>query len=879
MRKLPSLRNRPAAGRSIAMTSAAITAALIISGLTATAASAAVAPTEPTASSAVPSTIVRAAPVVGFDPGTIIDDALFFDGGAMSAAQIQTFLDQKNRCTNGRCLNSNSASISSRPAVVSHRTGRLVCNAVEGGTMPIPELIYRTQVACGISAKVILVTLEKEQSLVTGRAPTERNFNFAMGANCPDTAPCDPAYSGIGPQILAGVTSLKNYSAGAFQRQPGVHWIGFSPNANCGGTNVNVTNYATAALYNYTPYQPNASALAAGYGVGDGCGSYGNRNFYNFFKEWFGATRGNPSQDIDAEYRAQGGAASLGAAQTDVLPIRGNGGGFARAYERGSIYWNARTGAKTVRANILRDYYFSLGGADGPMGWPELNQDVFRANGSDGMAQVFTGGSLYASPRGVFLVKEPVRAAYFSRSGAAGPLGWPTIDQVCTSDVCRQNFEGGSVVSSGAGAFVIEAPVLAAYDLAGGYTGSWGAPVSSLTYVATNGGGYGQAFARGSAYYRSGGSAVFVSGAVRDFYFTTGGAAGKLGFPVGAQQCHGGQSCQQEFQFGWIIWSASAGARVGAPAIDAAFASSGGPSGSLGARTNTLLWYPYGGGGFAEVFDNGTIYFQTSASAAHVVQDPIRSAYFSRAGAAGSLGWPTIDQVCTGSVCRQNFEGGSVVSSGAGAFVVEAPVLAAYDLAGGYTGSWGAPVSAAGYIPSNDGGYGQAFAQGSAYYRSGKNAVFVSGAVRDFYFTWGGAAGKLGFPIGEQQCSGGSSCQQEFQFGWILWTPAGGARVGAPAIDAAYAAAGGLSGALGPRTNTFVWYPYGGGGFAEVFANGTIYYQASAPAAHVVKEPIRSAYFSRAGAAGSLGWPTNDQVCTGPVCTQSFEAGSLSAVP
>ncbi len=158
--------------------------------------------------------------------------------------------------------------------------------------MRVSDLIYRTQVACGISAKVILVTLEKEQSLVTGRAPTERNFTFAMGANCPDTAPCDPAYSGIGPQILAGVTSLKNYSAGRFSRQPGVHWIGFSPREGCGGTNVNVTNYATAALYNYTPYQPNASSLAAGYGTGDVCGSYGNRNFYNFFTDWFGPTTG-----------------------------------------------------------------------------------------------------------------------------------------------------------------------------------------------------------------------------------------------------------------------------------------------------------------------------------------------------------------------------------------------------------------------------------------------------------------------------------------------------------------------------------------------------------------------------------------------------------
>ena len=50
-----------------------------------------------------------------------------------------------------------------------------------------------------------------------------------------------------------------------------------------------IQNQATAGLYNYTPYQPNAAALAAGYG-GDACSAYGNRNFWNDFTDWFGPT-------------------------------------------------------------------------------------------------------------------------------------------------------------------------------------------------------------------------------------------------------------------------------------------------------------------------------------------------------------------------------------------------------------------------------------------------------------------------------------------------------------------------------------------------------------------------------------------------------------
>jgi len=228
--------------------------------------------------------------LAGFNPSNLISDALFYDGAAMTTAQIQAFLNQKiGTCTNGKCLNVLQASFSSRGSVVSARTGNQVCAPVTGGTMSVAEAIYRLQVACGISAKVILVTLQKEQGLVTSRAPSDWNIRAAMGANCPDTAPCDPAYAGIGPQLVGGITQLKTYKAGAFARQPGTHFIGYHPNAACGGTNLLISNYATAALYNYTPYQPNAAALAAGYGTGNSCSSYGNRNFYNYYTDWFGS--------------------------------------------------------------------------------------------------------------------------------------------------------------------------------------------------------------------------------------------------------------------------------------------------------------------------------------------------------------------------------------------------------------------------------------------------------------------------------------------------------------------------------------------------------------------------------------------------------------
>ncbi len=48
---------------------------------------------------------------------------------------------------------------------------------------------------------------------------------------------------------------------------------------------------APAALYTYTPYQPNQGALNNLYGEAP-CGAYGNRNFWRTFTDWFGPTTG-----------------------------------------------------------------------------------------------------------------------------------------------------------------------------------------------------------------------------------------------------------------------------------------------------------------------------------------------------------------------------------------------------------------------------------------------------------------------------------------------------------------------------------------------------------------------------------------------------------
>ncbi|AWB95914.1 hypothetical protein DCE93_09765 [Agromyces badenianii] len=82
-----------------------------------------------------------------------------------------------------------------------------------------------------------------------------------------------------------------------------VNAVRYHPNAACGTKDVRVQNKATAALYYYTPYTPNAAALNNLYGTGDACSAYGNRNFWRMYNDWFGSptdtVRNNPIGNVE----------------------------------------------------------------------------------------------------------------------------------------------------------------------------------------------------------------------------------------------------------------------------------------------------------------------------------------------------------------------------------------------------------------------------------------------------------------------------------------------------------------------------------------------------------------------------------------------------
>ncbi len=245
---------------------------------------------------------VAAPPGSAFDPGLIISDSVFYDFGTMTIPQIQAFLDSKVadcRATNPAidCLKNVKVDIPETPATGPGEVGPCKAIAAKAGASAA-EVIYAISNACGINPKVFIVTLQKEQALVTSTKPTDYMYRAAMGFGCPDSDPgiCGKVFTGLFNQLYKAARQFRWYGnpAGSFTYwKPGrTVSMRFNPKASCGSKSFELKSQATANLYYYTPYTPNDAALKNLYGTGDSCSAYGNRNFWRFFHDWFGSPIG-----------------------------------------------------------------------------------------------------------------------------------------------------------------------------------------------------------------------------------------------------------------------------------------------------------------------------------------------------------------------------------------------------------------------------------------------------------------------------------------------------------------------------------------------------------------------------------------------------------
>jgi hypothetical protein len=238
------------------------------------------------------------APDPNFNPNKLIEDKVFADTQTFGGAGgIQKFLEIKK-----------SVLANTDPKFLAKLKEPNIAGLKESLGDPEPnlprlrtaaELIWDASVQSGINPQVILVTLNKEQGLITSandysESKLQKALDRAMGFDCPDSAGCGNLFPGFYYQLFGNHDSdnnrylgaarslMKSFSAlggrgpvyaGKISRVGDTitleNTLGGYENISAQQT-VSISNNATAALYRYTPHVFN-----------------GNYNFWKFFISWF----------------------------------------------------------------------------------------------------------------------------------------------------------------------------------------------------------------------------------------------------------------------------------------------------------------------------------------------------------------------------------------------------------------------------------------------------------------------------------------------------------------------------------------------------------------------------------------------------------------
>lgn len=190
-----------------------------------------------------------------FNPNLIITDSEMQDCQAMNRLEISKFLDSK-----------------------ASYLRNFTTEDVSGTKKTAADIIYDAAQTYQINPKYILVTLQKEQSLVTDSDPTQKQLDWAAGYGvCDDCSMSDPKvqkFKGFGKQVdnAAGVIRwYYNNTDSSFVKQKDTP-------IRIDNTTVTPQSWATAFLYTYTPHL------------------HGNQNFTKIWNDWF--TQNFPNDTI-----------------------------------------------------------------------------------------------------------------------------------------------------------------------------------------------------------------------------------------------------------------------------------------------------------------------------------------------------------------------------------------------------------------------------------------------------------------------------------------------------------------------------------------------------------------------------------------------------
>ncbi|MCW1892564.1 MAG: hypothetical protein KIH65_005020 [Candidatus Uhrbacteria bacterium] len=185
-----------------------------------------------------------------FDPNIVLTDNDVFSIDGMTLSQLTSFLRSKG-------------------TLADYRT-----NDIDGIEKSAPEIIWHMATMYQINPKYLVALLQKEQSLVEDAAPTQRQFDWAMGFGvCDSCSKDDPSiqdFKGFANQVYYAARQMREkYYFRVLSY--GETISGMAPGRTVIIDDISVTpvNIATAALYTYTPH------------------IHGNLNLWRIWRRWF----------------------------------------------------------------------------------------------------------------------------------------------------------------------------------------------------------------------------------------------------------------------------------------------------------------------------------------------------------------------------------------------------------------------------------------------------------------------------------------------------------------------------------------------------------------------------------------------------------------
>lgn len=178
-----------------------------------------------------------------FDKDNVIDDASLRDVDAMSADDVQKFLEETPW---------NKAS---------------VLATYEENGKSAATIIHEASVKYGINPLELLVRAQMEQGLINKATATDAVIKKAFGCGCPDGSTCATRYSGLTAQAECAAGTLRRSMDRAVTAQGTVSgWARSRAKESQDGLTITPANAATAALYTYTPWVGEAGGGRAGVG-------------------------------------------------------------------------------------------------------------------------------------------------------------------------------------------------------------------------------------------------------------------------------------------------------------------------------------------------------------------------------------------------------------------------------------------------------------------------------------------------------------------------------------------------------------------------------------------------------------------------------------